>query len=111
MKSVHAIIAVGLLLMSQPAQSAGAFMSGNEMHDQCQKQSLIVLGFVMGVSDTHEAYSDFGNTPVAFCVPTTATGRQVVDVFCGYLRDTPQNRNQSAASLAVVAFSKAWPCS
>ena len=45
-----------------------------------------------------------------YCLPEEATLRQVTDVFCNYLRDTPQERHRTGPNLFDEAMEKAWPC-
>lgn len=45
-----------------------------------------------------------------FCEPKHVTLDQATDVFCAYLRDLPEKRNESAAILFTSAMKKAWPC-
>jgi hypothetical protein len=45
-----------------------------------------------------------------FCAPRGVTVAQVTDVFCMYLRNTPEERHTHAALLFSVAMKKAWLC-
>jgi hypothetical protein len=44
------------------------------------------------------------------CLPDNAELGQAVDVTVNYLRNHPEKRQVSAASMAFVALTKAFPC-
>ena len=54
------------------------------------------------------AYVTYGGT----CVPASVSNGQMTDIFCAYLRDNPQERQQQPAFfLYKKALAKAFPCS
>lgn len=99
------------LMMAFSACSSSAwatFLDGNKLYDMCSRNRPAVAFYLAGVSDTI-ASSPPGQKQ-EFCTPRQATGEQVTDVICNYLRDYPDQRHYTAASTAVVAFRIAFPC-
>jgi hypothetical protein len=102
-------LAIGLLL--GPADGYAAFVTGNDLYDRCEHASIgATSNFAMGVADTYQLLVNAHETVAFFCIPLGVEARQLVDVACQYLKANPATRNQSAAGLAAVAFSEAWPC-
>lgn len=102
-----------LLLIATNVQ-AGSFQDGNALLQLCDKNSPILYGYVMGVTDYQALYfvdSD-GNPmiPGYVCLPDRITSRQAVDVTCNYLRSHPANRQMDGANLVWLALQQAWPC-
>jgi hypothetical protein len=117
------------------ASAETTFFNGNEVCSWCQRTNdVMVLGYVAGLSDqssltigtlrTNLFSSPRDDTEVHLnagmmlslelvgrhCLPAKATVGQVKDVFCGYLRETPQDRHLPAAVLFHKAMQRAWPC-
>ena len=102
---------------------AVAFMRGNDVYSWCQRVRPMALAYTAGLWD-HSARSAFivgeGTHPDGrdialdwlgrFCEPEHVTLDQATDVFCAYLRDLPEKRNESAAILFSNAMKRAWPC-
>jgi hypothetical protein len=45
-----------------------------------------------------------------YCEPSNITVQQVTDIFCAFLRDSPQKRSDPAAMLFTEAMKRVWPC-
>jgi hypothetical protein len=136
MKAIATAIAFGLAASSACAVElpARAFYSGNDVYDLCQTHRIAALAYVAGLYDeaAHAAWvidgtriTIFSNPQrdlsdrmadyalsrvVGYCVPRAATLDQVTDVFCKYLRDTPEERHGLPPILFSEALTKAWPC-
>ncbi len=112
MKSL--LVAVGLMCGTAHA----AFMSGNDLYQLMQgsrAEQAQANSFVIGVYDTIQVAhgADARNKREKILCISEQSGLvsgQVIDVTQKYLRDNPEIRNQSAASLVWVALYKAWPC-
>jgi hypothetical protein len=128
------------LAMTLPASAGNAptrtlfsdkvFFNGNDVFQWCQHDKAWVQAYVGGMYDmsVHGALAidrmrHFGDMPnndfevnfaldqiVGFCKPEHATLEQMADVFCGYLRNTPEERHGLPAILFSDALRKAWPC-
>lgn len=122
--------------MSDGFAPAQYFLSGNQLYDYCMHpndkfSNGLMTGFVIGVLEKtyHDrtailhftpskpntdlaASAEFAGTILGsigvFCVPTKPDPKQLTDVFCKYLRDNPEERNQGGSSLAVRAMEKAF---
>jgi hypothetical protein len=110
------------------------FFSGNDVHGLCQRDRDAVLHYVAGLYDeaAHAAWvidgtrlsllgrpqrdmsdemADYAlSRVVGYCAPPKATLDQVTDVFCKYLRDSPEKRDGLPPILFSEALTKAWPC-
>ena len=99
------------------------------MHSWCQSDYSLVLGYAAGVWDQsaraladlnlQRGYSNQVDAVLSYekemilgyCAPpSNVTNQQVTDIFCGFLRDNPAMRSDSAAGLFRQAMKKAWPC-
>jgi hypothetical protein len=114
-----------------------SFFTGNDVYQRCQNDRPFVLGYTAGLADsaTHTMWILESMRPLektmrpkesillnstidfdvefiaAYCRPPEATLNQITDVFCKYLRDTPEERDGLPAILFNDAMTKAWPCS
>ena len=99
------------LLMALALQTTSpVFLSGNQLLEHCSNSDNAQLRagcafYVMGVSDTLRA-----SGATTACPPRDITGIQATDVVIRFLRDNPQYRHMSAASLVVGALQSAFPC-
>jgi hypothetical protein len=101
-----------------PLQAFGepAFFSGNELHRACEAadgQQNVATGYVLGVLDEEHdliPLPDGKTRSVASCAPRSVRASQVRDIVCKYLRDNPQDRHLTAASLTIHALTVAFPC-
>lgn len=100
-------------LFIYPAWAAGdeipAFVLGNKLWEVCSNESDIPSGlctfYALGVID-RDAISDHPS----FCMPSHVTVGQITDVVKKYLRDHPERRHYTAASVVGAAISVAFPC-
>jgi hypothetical protein len=127
-------LVIGLVL-SLASGEANAVFYGNDVHLWCQSSRSMALAYAAGLVDQsarisytlgvtvrfphrlggdnmNDAVLDYaGKMLVGYCIPDEATMEQVTDVFCSYLRDTPQDRHTLATFVFQRAMQKAWPCS
>lgn len=97
-----------LLTVSGPqtafGQNSTYYQEGNELHDDCGRGGLLVMGYVEGIIDGRLYMND------GFCVPLSVQARQLKDVVCSALSGNPKDRHSTGASLVVSALREAWPC-
>jgi len=122
------------LVLSLAGGEANAVFYGNDVHQWCQSNRTMALAYAAGLSDQAgrilftldgtvrmrpdakskvltDAILDLArDLLVGYCIPDQATMEQVTDVFCSYVRDTPQDRHGLATVLFQSAMKKAWPC-
>ena len=110
MKTIFAAV----LLAAITTQASAGYLDGNKLHDVCRKQDdaagpamLYALGVVDGVSDLG---SILNLEKLKFCMPEGVTARQLGDVVCLFLQNSPGDRQSSAASLVMGAVLETWPC-
>jgi hypothetical protein len=106
------IIAAGLLLVAE-APAMAMSMTGNELLSACEAQGDaqqgVCAGFSNGTADGLAVGMYFAKA-CWFKVRTGADTRQVVAVTVKYLRDHPEDRDQAAATLTLLALRQAFPC-
>jgi hypothetical protein len=135
-RALAAAILVWRLWISSPAV-AQYFLSGNQLYDYCtisnsKVKSIFLDGFIIGVlekayhdraavldftpskPDTDSAASgEFLATVLGgigvFCVPAKPNPKQLVDVFCKYLRDNPGDRHLGGSTLVVRSMEAGFP--
>jgi hypothetical protein len=89
---------------SVSAQASVIFQTGNEFLRECEPTP---TAFCLGVA---AGYSDMLAVNGQICKQHSVTVAQVKDVIVKFLREHPENRHYSAASLAGVALTDAFPC-
>lgn len=108
-------LAFAIALASLPSPAAPmAFESGNDLFTKCSSDDaspafIYCLGFVTAIADTMADRSDPFSGYYA-CFPNGVTKGQVLDVAMQYLRQNPQYRHFSAATLVAAAYAEAFPC-
>ena len=111
-----------LLLLScafpQAHGEARAFISGNELLRLCDgaaedrfSRATDCLGYISGLSDSHEVFVDLGLVPKQWCWPPEGiSNRQMATIVHQYLRNNPNLLAKSAALLSSFALLEAYPC-
>jgi hypothetical protein len=68
-------------------------------------------GYLMGVVDVADGLQQAGLTKQpAFCMPVDVPEAKIKDVVIDYLADNPKRCDTDAATLAIEALGKAYPC-
>jgi len=114
------------LLCLLPFVTFGAFYDGNKLYSMlriCAKLQIenssstndahqcgIAYGYLMSAADSHTTLVFWDNSSQQFCIPDGVTQNQMGDLVLLYLKSNPAERHKNAASLAMVAFTRAWPC-
>jgi len=108
------------LLVSQGADAADkhkfAFYSGNHLLALCLKQTddytskSNCLGYIIGVSDTHNTHVNWKYIGSYWCSPDGIIGGQLQAVVVKHLKENPQDLHLSASSLVMTALNAAFPC-
>ena len=108
------VILAVLLALAQAnptPQSAGSYLNGNELYDQCQRpESTLCLAYVMGIYDGHLDAVAQDRARRMVCLTGSVEAQQLKDVVTRYLRDHPETRHATAASIALYALGQAFPC-
>lgn len=115
-----------------PGSAKADFLSGNQLHDLCQKKATPILnGFVIGAvalfeqsflltSKLEEIMKTNGEKLPAplpselvrnnICQPERVTVTQYVDILCKYVSDHPADRHKPSGTMFSDAMEDAWPC-
>jgi hypothetical protein len=101
-----AAFSAGLLLLLTGPAAATYFDTGNELYERC----LAALPSPrLTCMASASAFMDMMET-LGYTCPSGLTKGQVTDVLLKYLKDHPESRHKSAASLALEAYSTAFGC-
>jgi hypothetical protein len=129
------IVAAALLWLLMDV-AATAQTIGNEVYGWCGDNRSMVTAYAAGVSEhsarlshtlglVREAIKGMpadqiqlvnrtldvaDDLLVGYCISDQVTLEQLTDVFCSYLKDTPEQRRTPATFLFRDAMRKAWPC-
>ena len=119
-----AAVALLFLLLAASGSSVAAtayFKVGGDLKDSCEATAageqnastaeyLLCLGYLQAVVDTDATFSEWGDVSRQACIPQGVTSSRLRQVFLAWLQERSDHLHFSAASLALTAFSEAWPC-
>ena len=105
-KKLVTIAALAMLLGSPASYAAGAFITGNSLANDCEKndsmfQDGFCYGFVIGVFDRMQGD--------AICAPDGVTIKQAVSIVKKFLKENPEDLHLPANGLVSVALALAFP--
>ena len=106
MKRVVLLAAALALCGSAQAQ----FLNGNQLLHQCDNYPASAVGYILGAVDTIQLSQDNGFVLATVCIRHGATGRQLSDIVCQFIRSNPTFRDFNAASLVSLSLSQSFPC-
>lgn len=86
------------------------FVSGDQLYDYCQEKNPSCTSYIAGAVDTLLIMGKLAITPKIVCLPRNAAVGQVVDTAVNYLQAHPEERKFNAASTALEALAKTFPC-
>ncbi|CCV06706.1 exported hypothetical protein [Mesorhizobium metallidurans STM 2683] len=106
------ILIVAGIAWSVPTPCFANFQDGNKLYAKCtsevDSQQALCYGFVEGVNDTWTTIQRWEPTMPRCTVPAAATVKQIADVVTQYLQQHPEERHNTAASLAMNALTLAF---
>lgn len=105
-------------------QAATHFYTGNQLIARCTDNNpatrnlnlTACVSYIVGVVDEHVLYAEqiklerTFHLMVPFCPPDGVTQGQIAKVFVQWANAHPEKLHESAARLAHLALSEAWPC-
>jgi hypothetical protein len=106
---------IGLLLLvaigaGKPTDLVTGMTDGERLYSACRADpSGLCLGYVAGAYDQMQIDEKLGLKDM-YCVPPSATLKQMRDVVTRYLAAHSDKRAYSAAQEVGNAFNDAWPC-
>ena len=90
------------------------FVSGNELYSYCQSASSvdqgICTGYIGGVVDSQITVLTALKLHNPVCGPQNVTTGEMKDIVLRSLREHPEERHYTAASLVLGALAEAFPC-
>jgi hypothetical protein len=99
---------------------SGAFNTGNTLLRHCQGSGVdkdYCLAYIVGVVDLIGALQGSADKAGvnfwkyrAVCLPNQVDAGQIKDVVVKHLVDHPENRDQPAAQLIIIALIATWGC-
>lgn len=107
-----------MLPASASFAEAKAFINGGELLRLCDSASesnysraTDCLGYVTGLSDSHEVFHDLGLIPKQWCWPPDGiSNRKMAYIVHEYLKANTAVLDKSAALLGSLALYAAYPC-
>jgi hypothetical protein len=118
-----ALIVLSLVLLfltpvSASYAEARAFIDGQELLRLCDSaaeshysRATDCLGYVTGLSDSHEVFHDLGLIPKQWCWPPEGiSNRKMAAIVHKYLQSNITVLDKSAALLSSLALYEAYPC-
>jgi hypothetical protein len=95
--------------------AANAEFAGNDLKQICNvypehtESSALCMGYIAGTLDTVGGFDKMLKLRWA-CEPTGVTGDQLISMTIKYLADHPDQLHNTAASLILNMYTKAFPC-
>jgi len=86
------------------SQQSSGLLSGNDLYNMCDAQSVACAGYVARMVDA------FVRDGTLCLSQSNVTTKQLADVLMAYLRAHPEARGYSAASVGHVVFTQTFPC-
>jgi len=87
--------------------------SGNELYELLASKSpysrFVAEGYILGVIDTTHSLNRVWHLPVQWTIPPKVTKRQLFEAVSKYLKEHPEDRNETAYVLVTKALRKAFP--
>ena len=116
------VVLIGVLTAGTAAGASMAYFKvGTDLVASCDgtaageanastAEHLLCLGYLQAVVDTDATFAEWGQYPRQACVPQGTTSSRLREVFLDWMKERPDYLKFSAASLALTAYSEAWPC-
>jgi len=113
------VVIVACAISSGPSGAEPkSFIDGYELLRLCEgaadsgfARATDCLGYISGLSDSHEAYTDLKLFDKQWCWPPDGiSNRQMARVVYDYLKANSALLDKSAALLGSFAFLEAYPC-
>jgi hypothetical protein len=107
------LILAAVLLSAGPARAKEVVvLSGNALLEICKTQSGMCGGYVAGIADAmDDAQASNGSVQGwRACFPNGVSFTQEMDLAKRYLKNHPETRHLSAATLVARALAEAFPC-
>jgi len=121
-------IVAAVLLLGFTSASHG--ITGNDLQQQCQQDTLLCTGYVRGVFDAHTSWKNtidvsrktypptqaeqddavLRSSQPNYCVPANSTLSQLKQIIVKYLREHPETLHVHAERLINDALNTAFPC-
>jgi hypothetical protein len=109
MKLKQCLIIIGTFWPIAAFSAGDSFYTGNRLFGYCEEKSLSCTDYIAGIVDTLMVMNVVTQNKM-ICPPNNIELGQAVDVTVNYLRAHPEKRQVSAASMAFVALTRAFPC-
>ena len=110
MKLKLSVLVVAALWPVAAFSATDFFVSGDQLYDFCQEKNPACTSYIAGAVDTLLIMRKLAITPKIVCLSDNAALGQVVDTAVNYLQAHPEERKFNAASTALEALAKTFPC-
>ncbi len=107
-----ATLTILVVLLAGMASASGP-ESGDELYELLASKSpytrFVGHAYVLGVIDTTHSLNRVWHLPVQWILPPKVTKRQIFDAVKQYLKNHPEDRNQTAYVSVNKALGRAFP--
>ncbi|WP_371744642.1 Rap1a/Tai family immunity protein [Nordella sp. HKS 07] len=112
MSWVRTVAAFGVLvcLTLAPPAAAKSMWNSNKLYTECSRSGPRCASYLAAVVDTANEAALIATQKLAICLPPKAKVEKLRKVVLKELEVQPQARASSAASVALRALKRKWPC-
>ena len=109
------LVFITIAAMSVIGPANARYYSGGDILPSCESESIkdnaYCAMYLGGIIDANSALYEWRDLAIKnYCIPEGVTLDQLRKVFTKYANENPQDLHQSAASMMMSAFYKAFPC-
>jgi hypothetical protein len=109
------LLLLALLTMSITNHGYAGYYTSSNLFNYCESELVVDQNscrrYLSGISDAHDTFYRLEFlADKAFCIPDRATNEQLREIFIKYVNEHPQDLGRVASSMAINAFSIAFPC-
>lgn len=108
---IKTTLAAAFVALAAPTHANAGFKTGSVLYDDCQGNNnlkMYCLGYIIGITDMLSALHTMGALEDRPCIPVGVNAGDVRDVVVKFLREHPESRHLTAASLAAIALRSAY---
>ncbi len=105
----QALLVLTLAAYAGAANAQNPLATGNQLLEQCERNSQVCIVALWGLSAMHGLYQVADRQPF-FCAPQGATIGQAIRIVVAFGRANPQTLHEPAEVLFTRAMIAAFPC-
>jgi hypothetical protein len=102
------------LFMTVSMGTQGAWTSGGQLLEACEKEDFFskgdCFGYISGTLDSYEMAAGRKGFTIRHCIPEGVTKGQMKKIVMKYLNENPEKLHFTASSLVLTGLREAFPC-